>query len=126
MRRIWLIAALTVVSAGCRAYDLRSSLLNQSGLMPASRVGRYGGEQAEAMAIGRALGQWDGGPSVAARVIQATKAAEYARSLPGVRSVIADTLGYRLTVTFKSGWRATILPVQDGVKPEETPGLPKA
>jgi len=126
MHHLSLTLALTSGLLACRSYDNRNPLLDESGLIPASRFARYGAEQAQAMAIARSLGAWDGGESLAGRTIQASKAAEYARTLPGVRDVVVDTLGYRLTVTFKSGWRAAIVPVRDGTQPEETPGLPKA
>ena len=35
-----------------------------------------------------------------------------------------DTIGYRLTVTFKNGWRAAVVPIADGKAPEATPNLP--
>ena len=47
----------------------------------------------------------------------------YARGLPDVADVDADALGHRLTVGFKSGWRVGIVPLADGKKPAETPGL---
>ena len=40
-----------------------------------------------------------------------------------VVTVVPDTLGYRLTVTFASGWRAAALPIADGIAPEGTPGV---
>ena len=110
---------------GCRPYDLRSPLTDDRGLVPAARFARFGTEQAVVVAIGRSLAQWDGGQAPAARADQVTRAAQYALTLPGVKSVVADTLGYRLTVTLASGWRATVLPVADGVKPEDTRGIPR-
>lgn len=115
--------ALIVAAAGCRPYDLDGTLSDQGGLIPADQFARYGAEQAKAIAIGRALAQWGGGPAPEARAVQVTKAAEYARSLPGVASVVPDTLGYRLTVTFASGWRTAVVPIADGVAPEATPGV---
>ena len=108
---------------GCRPYDNHSPIADQGGLVPASQYARYGAEQAQAVAIGRSLAQWFGGTTPEARATQVTKAAEYARTLPLVATVIPDTLGYRLTVTFKSGWRTAVVPIEDGVKPEDTPGL---
>ena len=122
MRTLVLIGALALV-AGCRPYDLKSTVGDQDGLIPADQFARYGAEQAKAVAIGRALGQWDGGLAIESRAEQVTKAAQYAQGLPGVASVVADTLGYRLTVTFSSGWRASVLPIADGVNPDETPGI---
>ncbi|MGE0438895.1 MAG: hypothetical protein AB7L66_00185 [Gemmatimonadales bacterium] len=117
MRTLALLGALAI-AAGCRPYDLKSTVGDQDGLIPADQFARYGTEQAKAVAIGRALAQWDGGTTVEARATQVTKAAEYARSLEGVTSVQADTLGYRLTVTFASGWRTAVVPIADGVVPD--------
>jgi hypothetical protein len=120
-------AVLLLIAAGaCRPYDGYTPLADQSALVPAERFARYGAEQAQAMAIARSLGQWYGGRDAASRTSQVLRAAEYARSLPGVTSVVPDSLGYRLTVTFRSGWRTAIVPVNDGVQPQDTPGLPGA
>ena len=55
---------------------------------------------------------------------QVTAGLDYALTLPDVKTVVPDTLGYRLTVTFASGWRTAIVPIEDGVAPDATPGLP--
>ena len=123
MSRAALTGLAAVAALACRPYDLGTTLQDQDGLIPASQYARYGTEQAKAVAIGRALGQWDGGLAIESRAEQVTKAAQYAQGLPGVASVVADTLGYRLTVTFSSGWRASVLPIADGVNPDETPGI---
>ncbi len=107
----------------CRPYDAHAPLADQAGLRPASTYARYGTEQAEAVAIGRSLAQWYGGNTPDARAVQVTKAMEYAKTLPTVATVVPDTLGYRLTITFKSGWRTAVVPIDDGVKPEDTPGV---
>ncbi|MGE0551986.1 MAG: hypothetical protein AB7R55_01025 [Gemmatimonadales bacterium] len=112
-----------LVAAGCRPYDDYAPIANESGLVPADRYARYGAEQAQVIAIGRALAQWHGGSSAEDRATQVSRAAEYARTLPGVAKVVPDTMGYRLTVTFKSGWRTAVVPIQDGVRPEDTPGV---
>ena len=125
MRRVWLIGVLAGAAVACRPYDFYSPIANQKGLVPAAKYARYGAEQQEAMAIARSLGQWHGGGSADDRATMVTKAADYARTLPQVATVVADTQGYRLTVTFKSGWRTFVLPVDDGVKPEETLAPPK-
>lgn len=122
MSRVVLTSVLAVAVLACRPYDLRSTLQDQGGLIPATQYARYGSEQAKVVAIGRALGQWDGGLAAEARATQVAKAAEFAKTLPGVTSVVADTLGYRLTVTFASGWRSAVVPIADGVAPEDTPG----
>ena len=116
MRPILVLGALALTAA-CRPYDLRTTLVNQDGLIPADQFARYGTEQAQVVQIGRALAQWDGGKTPEARAIQVTKAAEYAKTLPGIQSVTVDTLGYRLTVRFASGWRTAVLPIADGTAP---------
>ena len=40
-----------------------------------------------------------------------------------VIDIKADTLGYFMTIQFKSGWRTSVLPIPDGKTPEETPGI---
>jgi hypothetical protein len=111
--RSLLVAGVLGLALACRPYDLRSPVSDQGGLIPADQYARYGAEQAKVVAIGRALAQWDGGDSPEARAIQVTKAADYARTLGGIKSVVADTLGYRLTVTFDSGWRTFVVPITD-------------
>jgi hypothetical protein len=117
-----LLALATLIA--CRPYDSYRRLADEGGKIPAARFARYGTEQAQAVAIGRSLGQWYGGESPEARALQVSRAADYARTLPAVANVVPDSLGYRLTVTFKSGWRTAIVPVNDGVQPQDTPGLP--
>ena len=98
---VWLVL-LAVVS--CRDYDYESPLTSQDGLVPADQFARYGKEQAEVVAIGREF----------ARARPADSAMAYARTLPDVVDIHADTLGHRLTVQFKSGWRAGVPPIDDG------------
>jgi len=118
-------AALVLLSAlACRPYDNYEPLVDQSGLLPAAQFGRMGREQAELVAIGRSLAAWRMTGDSASIIEQATHAACFARRLPDVETVDADPQGYRLTVRFKSGWRAAALPVPDGVEPAATPGLP--
>lgn len=117
------LAAALVSLAACRPYNLQQTTAGQDGLIPAEQFARYGSEQAKLVAIGRSLAQWDGGQTPEARATQVTKAMEYAKTIPGVVGVVPDTLGYRLTVTFASGWRAAALPIGDGVAPEATPGV---
>ena len=122
MRYSLAVATLGALAA-CRPYDLQSTTASQDGLIPAAQFARYGSEQAKLVAIGRSLAQWDGGTTPEARATQVTKALEYAKTIPGVVNVVPDTLGYRLTVTFASGWRAAALPIDDGIAPEATPGV---
>jgi hypothetical protein len=107
---VWLVV-LALVS--CRAYDYESPLTSQDGLVPADQFARYGKEQAEVVAIGREF----------ARARPADSAMAYARTLPDVVDIHADTLGHRLTVQFKSGWRAGVPPIDDGKSGAETPGV---
>src|SRR6476646_4893909 len=106
------LAALALMS--CRSYDYQSKVTNQHGLVPADQFARYGHDQAEAIAIGREFGRTG-----------AESAMAYARSLGDVANVSADSLGYRLTVLFKSGWRTGIAPIPDGKRGDETHGLSK-
>jgi hypothetical protein len=116
--------ALVLLLAGCPTYDRYSPIVDQTGLVPADQFARYGAEQAQSVAIARALGASYTGPTAAEYATQVTKAAAYARSLPGVRTVVADSTGYILTVTFKSGWKKAIVPINDGVPADQTTGLP--
>lgn len=119
-----LLFTLTAALASCRTYDAYAPVTDQAGLVPASQAAQYGAEQAQAIAIGRALGAAYAGDRPTDYARQVTGSIEYALSLPGVRSVVPDTLGHRLTVTFASGWRTAVLPIPDGVAPDSTPGLP--
>jgi hypothetical protein len=93
------LAALSLV--GCRPYD----------------------GYAQVVAIGRALAEWKGTADSAGYTQQTDHAGCFARRLPDVETVDADPLGHRLTVKFKSGWRAAVLPVHDGIRPDATPGI---
>jgi hypothetical protein len=121
LRSGMLLAVLSLAS--CRTYDLDKRLSNESGLIPADQFARYGHEQAEAVAISREFGRAAQGDSPEALRRQADSAVAYARTLPDVVDVTADPLGYRLTITFKSGWRVAVNPLSDGKSGAETPGL---
>jgi hypothetical protein len=111
-RRLWLaLAALVLMS--CRDYQYAPKITDQSGLVPPDQFARYGHDQAEAVAIGREFG----------RTGHVDSAMAYARSLGDVVDVSADSLGYRLTVLFKSGWRTGIAPIKDGKRGSDTPGV---
>ncbi len=114
IRRVGVLLVL-LAAPSCRNYDLYSRVASADGSIPADQYARYGKEQAEAVAIGRRLAEV--GPS------GTDSAVSYARGLPDVADVDADSLGHRLTVGFKSGWRVGIVPLADGKKPAETPGL---
>jgi hypothetical protein len=112
LRRLGLcLIALAIVS--CRSYQYEPKIASQGGLVPPDQFAKYGHDQAEAVAIGREFG----------RTGHADSAMAFARSLGDVADVSADTLGYRLTVLFKSGWRTGIAPIADGKRGAETAGL---
>ena len=119
MRQI-LAAALALTALACRPYQKEQYLADPDGLIPADRFAQYGPEQAQAMAIGREMGAAHGMP----RGEQIAKAMEFAQHQPDVVSVVADTIGYRLQVTFKSGWIKGVVPIDDGKHGAETVGLP--
>jgi hypothetical protein len=101
--------------ASCRNYDLYSRISSDGGMLPGDQYARYGKEQAEVVAISRRLAEVGPGGT--------DSAVAYARGLPDVSDVTPDPAGHRLTVGFKSGWRVGIVPLADGKKPGETPGL---
>ena len=120
------ILLMLLALASCRTYDLDKRLSDESGLIPGDRFARYGREQAEAVAIAREFGRAAHGDSPEALRQQADTAVAYARTMPGVADVSSDPLGYRLTITFKSGWRVAVNPLSDGKRGAETPGLAAA
>ncbi len=116
MKRSALVCLTVLALAGCRDYDLESHLGNQDGMMPADQFAAYGREQAIAVAIGREFGRpYNSGRGTPSRV-----AIAYARQFPDILSIEADTLGHRLQVQFKSGWRAGIVPIEDGKRGTDT------
>jgi len=94
--------------------------------MVADQFASYGPEQAQKIAIGRALAQAYHGKSLPDFAAQMGVAVAFAKTMPDVVDIKADTLAYFLTVRFKSGWRTAVLPIADGKAPQDTPGLPKA
>ena len=122
--RLLTLAALLLLTLGCRDYDSYGALADQGDLLPADRFARLSREHAQLVAIGRSLAAWRMTREPAAVAEQARRAACFARRLPDVATVDADPPGYRLTVRFKSGWRAAALPIDDGTDPLATPGLP--
>jgi hypothetical protein len=115
-----LIFALLAVSAstGCRDYNYKRHVADQAGLIPADQYARYGREQAITVAIGREFARpYNSGPEA-----QADVAINYARNTFGkdIADISADPLGNRLVVTFKSGWRAAIVPIDDGKTGSDT------
>ena len=125
MTRALAALAVTVVLAGCPSYDEYPKLTDQKGYVPADQYARYGKEQAEAMAIAREFGRAYRGNTRADYVAQADSAVKYARTLPDVTNVTADSLGHRLTIQFRSGWRTMVVPIDDGKRGAETASLPR-
>lgn len=111
------LALLALLAAGgCRYYDYYDHVSDQSGLLPADQFAAYGREQAIAVAIGREFGRpYNSGIGAPSRV-----AIAYSRQFPDVVDIQADTLGNRLQVVFKSGWRMGIVPINDGKRGPDT------
>lgn len=124
MRRfVPLVLLLSLVA--CRDYDRYGYVSNSKGLMPPDEYAKYGPEQAIAVAIGREYGKDHSGSSVADYAKQAGAAMAYAKKFSDVKSVTADTTGYRLVVTFQGGWTTQVVPIADGKGGDATAGLPK-
>jgi hypothetical protein len=121
-RRLFVWLAVLALAA-CRDYQYQPKVTSQDGFTPGDQFARYGREQAQAVAIGREFARAHQGDSREDLARQAEAAMGYARTLPDVVDVHADPLGYRLTVQFKSGWRAGIAPIDDGKSGNETPGI---
>jgi hypothetical protein len=115
--------ALALLGA-CRDYRTYPRLSSPDGYVPADQFARYGREQAQQVAIGREFAAAYRGESREQRALQTKDAVAYASRLPDVKSVVADSLGYRLTVQFASGWRVGVVPIDDGKRGADTPGLP--
>jgi hypothetical protein len=123
-RSIALLAAVLSLS-GCPGYDELERVGSQDGLVPADQYARYGHEQAQAMALAREYGWAIEDTDEAGQRAAVQHAVQYAATLPDIASVTADTLGYRLTIEFRSGWRTMVTPIQDGKRGAETPNLPR-
>jgi len=114
---------LLLGGAGCRTYQAYPKITQQKGLVPADQFALYGHEQAAQVAIGREFAAAYEGDAPEALARQTAAAVAYAKTLPEVADVVADTLGHRLTVRFKSGWRAAVVPIPDGKRGADTPGI---
>jgi hypothetical protein len=123
MHRILAALLALVAMSACRDYKTYSRLSGQDGYVPADQYARYGREQAQQVAIGREFAAAYRGGMPEQRAAQTRDAIAYASKLPDVKSVVADSLGYRLTVQFASGWRVAVLPIDDGKRGSDTPGL---
>ena len=124
MRRLLALPLLALAVTACPSYDSYAPLVSQKGLVPPDQFARYGREQAEAVAIGREFALAYQGDTPADYGKQAAAGVAYARTMPDVVDVTPDSLGHRLTVQFKSGWRVGIVPIADGINPDSTPGIP--
>jgi hypothetical protein len=124
MTRAFAAVVLVLALGACRSYDQYSRVSSQKGLVPADQWAKYGREEAQAVAIGREFARAKQGDSPEAYAKQADAAVAYAKKMPDVRAVKADTLAHFLTVSFKSGWRVAVNPIDDGKSGAETPGMP--
>jgi hypothetical protein len=104
---------LMLALSSCRTYDYYPPVSDAAGLVPGDQFARYGVEQAQATAIARrfAEGRHDGSPGALAA--QADSAVAFARTQPDVTGAVADPLGHRIMVTFKSGWRLGVVPLSE-------------
>ncbi len=118
MTRRFGVMLAVVLLLSCRSYDYYPRVSDGDGLVPGDQFARYGHEQAQAVSIGRRLGQ--------TREEGIEAAVAYARSLPGIVDVVADTAGNWLTLSFRSGWRTAVTPLADGEPADDTPNLPAA
>jgi hypothetical protein len=123
MNRRSVALLLLLALPACRTYEIYGAISEAEGLVPGDQMARYGREQAQAVAIARQFAQAYQGSSPDAFAAQADSAVTYARTLPDVADADADPLSHRLTVQFKSGWLAGIVPLSDGQGPADTPGL---
>jgi hypothetical protein len=126
MNRALLPLVLIVALAACPTYDEYDKVTNQDGLVDADTYARYGKEQAEAMAIAREYGYFHSGDTRADLQAAAESTVAYARTLPDVVDIHADSLGHRMTIEFRSGWRTMVNPIRDGKRGKDTPNLPGA
>lgn len=115
-----MLVALPLVAglSGCRDYQFKRHVAIQDGLIPGDQFARYGREQAIMVAIGREFARpYNSGPQA-----QADVAIIYAKNKfpKDVVDISADPQGNRLVVTFLSGWRTAIVPIDDGKTGDET------
>lgn len=122
-RTVAVLVAVALLGA-CREYKTYPRLSQQDGYVEPDQYARYGREQAQQVAIGREFAAAYRGNRRDQRAAQAGDAVAYASKLPDVKNVVADSLGYRLTVEFTSGWRVGVVPIDDGKRGADTPGLP--
>lgn len=126
MTRALPLLALSLLLTACPTYDEYPKLSDQAGLVDADTYARYGREQAQAMAVAREYAHFHRGDSRAELQAAAESTLAYARTLPDIAEAHADSLGHRITLQFRSGWRTMVNPVADGKRGAETPNLPGA
>jgi hypothetical protein len=117
--RLSILLGLAVAPLGaCRDYQFTKHVAAQDGLIPPDRFARYGREQAIAVAIGREFAR----PYNSGAETQADVAMNYARNKFGsdIVEMSADGQSNRIVVTFKSGWRTAVVPIQDGKTGDDT------
>jgi len=118
MRRVLLLVIAGLGVAACRDYNLERPISSQAGLVPPDQYARYGREQAITVAIGREFARpYNSGPEAQAEIAMNYAKQKFAQDIV---TITPDPLGHRLTVTFKSGWRTAILPIDDGKTGDET------
>lgn len=118
MTRVLYALGLLLLAVACDPYKEYPRLVNQDGLTAADQFARYNHEAAQKVAIGRKFADAYQGDTPEDFVRQAAVAMDYARTLPGVADVQADPLGHWLSIRFDSGWRAAVLPIDDGTRAE--------
>ncbi len=113
-----IVAVALATLGGCRDYQYTHHVAAQKGLVPADQFATYGHEQAIAIAIGREFAR----PYHSGAEQQADIAVNYARGKFGkdITAISADPQGNRIVVTFASGWRTAIVPIDDGKTGDET------
>jgi hypothetical protein len=118
MRRPTLLLLCLVALPACRDYNLVRHISNQRGLVPPDQFARYGREQAISVAIGREFAR----PYNSGSAAQADIAVTYAQQKfsADIVNITPDAQSHRITVTFKSGWRTAIIPIDDGKTGDET------
>lgn len=126
MIRALALLPVALLLAACPTYHEYPKLSDQTGLVDADTYARYGTEQAQAMAVAREYAHFHRGDSRTELQAAAESTLAYARTLPDVADVFADSLGHRITLQFRSGWRTMVNPVEDGKRGAETPNLPGA
>lgn len=116
--RFTLILALAAVVGGCRDYNFKRHVSDQAGLIPADQYARYGREQAIAVAIGREFARpYNSGPENQADITISYARGKFAAD---ITEISADPQGNRIVVTFRSGWRTAIVPIDDGKTGDDT------